>query len=140
MHKQLSVVMATAMMLVLVGAVRKPAAAVGCVYQCGSNEIQFLPGQPLTIEIVNHTRGRVNLERVLDFNPYAMRPGQTVLLETRVGGGPDLSVVFWDDDYKPVDVRLHRPAMNTLQIEFLPSGTYGDRAVQVVNDGRVLIY
>ena len=116
------------------------AIAAECVYRCGSDEIQYTPGQSLKLEIVNNTRMQINLERVLDFDPYSMRPGQTVELSTVVGTGADLSVVFWESDYRPVDVRLHRPEVGTLQIEFLPSGSFGDRAVHVVNDGRVLIY
>jgi hypothetical protein len=116
------------------------AVAADCVYQCESNEIQFLPGQSIKIEIVNHTRGRVELERVLDFDPYVMRPGQTISLNTLVGYGPDMSIVFWDENYLPIKVALHRPEANTLRIEFLPSGDYSDQAVHLVNDGRVLIY
>jgi hypothetical protein len=124
------------------GAISKPQAAqaVDCVYRCQSNDIQFLPGQSLQLEVVNHTQGQVNLERILDFEPYLLRPGQVVLLETRVGGGPDLSMVFWDKDYLPIQVMLHRPSSERLQIELLPSGSFTDRAVHVVNDGRVLIY
>ena len=122
------------------GVTAESAIAAECVYRCGSDEIQYAPGQALKLEIVNNTRMQINLERVLDFDPYAMRPGQTVELSTTVGNGADLSVVFWEDDYRPVDVRLHRPEVGTLQIEFLPSGSFGDRAVHVVNDGRVLIY
>jgi hypothetical protein len=116
------------------------ALATDCIYQCESNEIQFLPGQSIKIEIVNHTRGRVELERVLDFDPYVMRPGQTISLNTLVGYGPDMSIVFWDENYLPIKVALHRPEANTLRIEFLPSGNYSDQAVHLVNDGRVLIY
>lgn len=140
MIKQLSMFAVATAVLVGIGQPKQVAIAYDCVYQCGSNDIQFLPGQPLTLEIINHTQSQVNLERVLDFNPYSMRPNQTIFLETTVGGQNDLSVVFWEKDYKPVDVRLHRPDTDTLQIEFLPSGSYGDRAVHVVNDGRVLIY
>ncbi|MEO1593362.1 MAG: hypothetical protein AAFU71_19020 [Cyanobacteria bacterium J06632_22] len=132
--------LAVALLVAGVGVVAERAIAAECVYRCGSDEIQYTPGQSLKLEIVNNTRMQINLERVLDFDPYSMRPGQTVELSTIVGTGADLSVVFWETDYRPVDVRLHRPEVGTLQIEFLPSGSFGDRAVHVVNDGRVLIY
>ncbi|MEL6138616.1 MAG: hypothetical protein AAFR42_14560 [Cyanobacteria bacterium J06628_6] len=139
MFKRTGLVAAAVLMTGLSVGVER-AIATNCVYQCGSDEIQYTPGQSLKLEIVNNTRMQINLERVLDFDPYTMRPGQTVELQTTVGNGADLSVVFWEEDYRPVDVRLHRPEVGTLQIEFLPSGSYGDRAVHVVNDGRVLIY
>ena len=37
--------------------------AADCVYRCGSNEIQFIPGQAVQLKIVNRTGGRVSLER-----------------------------------------------------------------------------
>ncbi|NEP18470.1 MAG: hypothetical protein F6J97_16475 [Leptolyngbya sp. SIO4C1] len=140
MLKQLSLLAAAALIWAGDAAVNRSAIALNCVYRCESDEIQFLPGQSLKLEIVNNTRGRVNLERILDFDPYLLLPGRTVELNTQVGNGPDLSVVFWDEDYLPVKVMLHRPEINTLQVELLPSGSFSDRAVHVVNDGRVLIY
>lgn len=113
--------------------------AADCVYRCGSDEIQFAPGQSVTLEVVNHTGGRVSLERVLDFHPYGMWPDQIITIDAQVGMG-DLSVVFWEAAQRPIEVRLHRPETNTLQIELLPSGAINDSAVHIVNDGRVMIY
>ncbi|MEO0457096.1 MAG: hypothetical protein AAF152_11035 [Cyanobacteria bacterium P01_A01_bin.114] len=140
MYKRLSLLAATAVMVAGATVTQQPAAAVDCVYRCASDEIQFLPGQSLNVEVVNNTQGRVNLERVLDFNPYLLLPGREVNVSVEVGQGPDLSMVFWDENYLPVKVMLHRPEANTLQIELLPSGSFSDRAVHLVNDGRVLIY
>lgn len=113
--------------------------AAECVYQCGSDEIQFAPGQAVTLEVVNRTGGRVSLERVLDFNPYGMWPDQVVTIDAQVGMG-DLSVVFWEQAQRPIEVRLHRPDADRLQIELLPSAAVNDSAVHIVNDGRVMIY
>ncbi|MEA5465717.1 hypothetical protein [Leptothoe sp. PORK10 BA2] len=113
--------------------------AAECVYQCGSDEIQFTPGQAVILEVVNRTGGRVSLERVLDFNPYGMWPDQVITLDVQVGIG-DLSLVFWEAARRPIEVRLHRPNANRLQIELLPSGAVNDSAVHIVNDGRVVIY
>ncbi|MEM8807392.1 MAG: hypothetical protein AAGF01_15330 [Cyanobacteria bacterium P01_G01_bin.38] len=140
MYKRLSLLAAAVVIVAGATATQQPAAAVDCIYRCASDEIQFLPGQSLNIKIINHTRGRVNLERVLDFNPYVLLPNREINLNVEVGQGPDLSMVFWDENYLPVKVMLHRPEVNTLQIELLPSGSFSDRAVHLVNDGRVLIY
>ncbi|MFG6098883.1 hypothetical protein D0962_14045 [Leptolyngbyaceae cyanobacterium CCMR0082] len=124
----------------LVIAIATPAVrAAGCVYRCGSNEIQFAPGQAVTLQVVNRTGGRVSLERVLDFEPYGMWPDQTITIDAQIGIG-DLSVVFWEAAQRPIEVRLHRPEADTLQIELLPSGAVNDSAVHIVNDGRVMIY
>lgn len=125
---------------VLVVATATPAVqAADCVYRCGSDEIQFAPGQAVKLEVVNHTGGRVSLERVLDFHPYGMWPDQMITIDAQVGRG-DLSVVFWEAAQRPIEVRLHRPEPGTLQIELLPSGAVNDNAVHIVNDGRVMIY
>jgi hypothetical protein len=113
--------------------------AADCVYRCDSDEIQFAPGQAVTVQVVNHTGGRVSLERVLDFEPYGMWPDQMITIDTQIGIG-DLSVVFWEAAQRPIKVKLHRPETTTLQIELLPSGAVNDSAVHIVNDGRVMIY
>ena len=116
------------------------AQAAPCTYQCESGELRFVPGQDLTIEFVNKTNGLINLERVLDINLHWLRPQTDFSIQTNVGVDPDMSMVFWDDDNKAVNAVLHRPDKNTLQVEFLPSGSDSDRAVHVSNDGRVLVY
>ncbi len=110
-----------------------------CSYRCGSDEIQFAPGQAVRLQVVNHTGGRVSLERVLDFAPYGMWPDQMITIDAQIGIG-DLSVVFWEAAQRPIEVKLHRPATDILQIELLPSGAVNDSAVHIVNDGRVMIY
>ena len=116
------------------------AQAVPCTYQCESGQIRFVPGQPLTIEFVNKTNGLINLERILDIKMHWLRPHTDFAIQTRVGVDPDMSMVFWNDDSKAVNAVLHRPDAETLQVEFLPSGSDSDRAVHVSNDGRVLVY
>ncbi|MGB3293315.1 MAG: hypothetical protein WBB01_10040 [Phormidesmis sp.] len=115
-------------------------AAQPCTYRCGSNQIRFMPGQPITIQFVNRTQERINLERVLDIDMYWLRPQAEFEVETIVGADADMSLVFWNEQNRAIKAVLHRPEVGTLQIEFLPSGTDSDRAVHVVNDGRVLVY
>ena len=114
--------------------------AAPCTYQCESGQIRLEPGQPLTIEFVNKTNGLINLERVLDIKLHWLRSQTDFAIQTRVGVDPDMSMVFWGDDNKAVNAVLHRPNAETLQIEFLPSGSDSDRAVHISNDGRVLVY
>ena len=111
-----------------------------CTYQCGSNQIRFMPGQPITIQFINRTQERINLERVLDINMHWLRPQTDFEIKTVVGADADMSLVFWNEQNRSIKAVLHRPAAGTLQIEFLPSGTDSDRAVHIANDGRVLVY
>ena len=121
-------------------AIAPQAAQAACTYQCDSNQIRFMPGQPLTIEFINNTKGLVNLERVLDIDLHWLRPDSDFKIETLVGADDDMSLVFWDENNNAVNAVLHRPDADTLQIELLPSGHQSDRAVHVSNDGRVLVY
>jgi hypothetical protein len=111
-----------------------------CTYQCDSNQIRFVPGQPITIEFVNNTQGLVNLERVLDIDMQWLRPNSDFAIQTLVGADDDMSMVFWDDQNRAVNAVLHRPDAQTLRVELLPSGDSGDHVVHVSNDGRVLLY
>ena len=115
-------------------------AAEPCTQQCGTNQIRFMPGQPITIEFINRTDGTVNLERVLDIDMHWLRPQSEFAIETLVGVDDDMSLVFWDENNRAVEARLLRPDSETLQVELLPSGHDSDRAVHVSNDGRVLVY
>ena len=115
-------------------------AAEPCTRQCGTGQIRFVPGQPGTIEFINRTDGTVNLERVLDIDMHWLRPQTNFSIETLVGVDDDMSLVFWDENNRAVEARLHRPDSETLQVELLPSGHDSDRAVHVSNDGRVLVY
>ncbi|MFK8184280.1 MAG: hypothetical protein AB8B99_12975 [Phormidesmis sp.] len=121
-------------------AIAPQAAQAACTYQCDSNQIRFMPGQPLTIEFINNTKGLVNLERVLDIDMHWLRPDSDFKIETLVGADADMSLVFWDENNNAVNAVLHRPDADTLQVELLPSGHHSDRAVHVSNDGRVLVY
>lgn len=115
-------------------------AAQPCTYRCGSNQIRFMPGQPITIQFINRTQERINLERVLGIDLYWLRPQTEFEIKTVVGADADMSLVFWNEQNRAIKAVLHRPTAGTLQIEFLPSGTDSDRAVHVTNDGRVLVY
>ncbi len=118
----------------------EPVKAEPCTYQCDSNQIRFVPGQPITIEFVNNTNGLINLERVLDIDLHWLRPHTEFAIQTVVGADDNMSMVFWDENNRSVNAVLHRPDAQTLKVELLPSGFDSDHVVHVVNDGRVLVY
>ena len=135
-----AVLILTVLPLGLVLGMPEPVKAEPCTYQCDSNQIRFVPGQPITIEFVNNTNGLINLERVLDIDLHWLRPHSEFAIKTVVGADDDMSMVFWDENNRSVNAVLHRPDAETLKIELLPSGFDSDRVVHVVNDGRVLVY
>ncbi|PZO56600.1 MAG: hypothetical protein DCF15_08315 [Phormidesmis priestleyi] len=125
---------------VITGSLPLAAQAQLCTYRCGSNQIRFEPAQPITIKFINHTNNLITLERVLDIDKYWLRPQSEYAIQTLVGADRDMSMVFWNDQNRAISAVLHRPDAATLLIEFLPSAADSDRAVHIVNDGRVLVY
>ncbi len=138
--KHLSIGVAAASIAILPAFSLSAQAAEPCTRQCGTSQIRFIPGQPITIEFINRTDGTVNLERVMDIDLHWLRPHTDFSINTLVGVDDDMSLVFWDQNNRAVEARLHRPDSETLQVELLPSGHDSDRAVHVSNDGRVLVY
>ncbi len=118
-----------------------PAAAQNCTVACRSEQIRFVPGQPLQLVVVNRGFRPVMIEKTGRSRPLMLRAGQSIDLSQGFDGTrPNMSVTFWDETTLPVRVELHRPATNQLRIEFVPTTAFTDRAVYILNDGRVLIY
>lgn len=136
----ISVAALTLALSAIAGSLPLAAQAEPCTYRCGSNQIRFEPAQPITIKFINHTNDLITLERILDIDMYWLRPQSEYAIQTLVGADSDMSMVFWNDQNRAVSVVLHRPDAATLQVEFLPSASDSDRAVHIVNDGRVLVY
>lgn len=107
---------------------------------CGLPPIKFIPGQRITVEVVNLTESVVQLQKIAGTDPVAISPGQVLSF---VRGGrtePNLSVVFWDVIGLPVKVNLLKPEARTLRIELRSGGRPpGDRSVYLKDDGRVAV-
>jgi hypothetical protein len=119
-----------------------PATARSCVAatSCGRKPIQFVPGQRITVEVVNLTESIVQLQKLYGTDPLPISPGQ--LLSFVRGGNtePNFSVVFWDATGLPIKVNILQPSARTLRIEVLPGGRPpGDRSVYFKDDGRVTV-
>lgn len=112
-----------------------------CASSCGARPIQFTPGQPVQLEMVNRTNSLVQVEQVVNTDPVPLLPGQELQLDSRFGTAPNTSVIFWDATALPVRAVLSQPSSQTLRIEIHPGGRPpGDRSVYIQNDGRVTIY
>ncbi|HEY9735982.1 MAG TPA: hypothetical protein V6D06_06855 [Trichocoleus sp.] len=118
-----------------------PLAAQPCTANCRSDQVQFTPGDPLTVEVINRSTVAVNVEQVPLIGPQNLRPGQSARLGFNWGTSPNVAIRFWNPDQEPLRAYLFRPAERTLQIEIrdLPY-QLGDRSIYIQNDGRVIIY
>jgi hypothetical protein len=121
----------------------QPVQAGTCVAgsSCGPQPLRFVPGQRITVEVVNLTESVVKLQQVAGTDPIPISPGQ---VRSFVRGGrtqPNFSMVFWDAIGLPLKVNLLKLNARTLRIEVLPGGRPpGDRTVYLKDDGSVGIF
>jgi hypothetical protein len=112
-----------------------------CKANCGSRQIQFVPGERIQISVINRTSSLVQVEQIYGTSPIALLPSQEIAVDPNFGTRPNASVVFWDETDLPIRVMLFRPQPNQLRIEILSGGRPpGDRAVYIEDDGKVRIF
>lgn len=108
---------------------------------CGRQPIRFIPGQRITVEVVNLTQSLVELQKGADTDPVAISPGQVL---TFVRGGstqPNFSLLVWDAIGLPLQINTLKPEARTLRIEVRPGGRPpGDRTIYLKDDGRVAVF
>ena len=120
--------------------VQKKVTAGTCVAasSCGVQPIKFVPGQRITVEVVNLTQSLVQIQQLYGTDSLAVIPGQ---VQSFVRGGntnPNFSVTFWDIQGLPLKVNILKTDSRTLRIEVRPGARIpGDRAVYLKDDGRV---
>ncbi len=122
---------------------RYPLATAGtCVAatSCGRQPIKFIPGQRITVEVVNLTGRVVQLQKISGTDPVAITPGQILSFSRGGRTEPNFSVVFWDALGQPLKVDILKPGARTLRIEVRLGGRPpGDRSVYLKDDGHVLV-
>jgi hypothetical protein len=118
-----------------------PAAlAVPCTVNCASGQIQFTPGDRITIEIVNVGSRPLSLEQPPVLGPRILYTGNTFTTQVRWTTQPQPSVFFWSQERLPVRARLHRPGPTTLRVEvFNTPSEPSDRSITIEADGRVSV-
>lgn len=127
-------------LLVLPGQHPQSATAGTCVAatSCGPQPIRFVPGQRITVEVVNLTSSMVQLQQLYGTDPLPISPGQVLSFVRGGNTNPNFSVVFWDAQGLPLKVDILKPEARLLRIEVRPGGRPpGDRAVYLKDDGRV---
>lgn len=108
---------------------------------CGRQPIKFIPGQRITVEVVNLTESVVQLQKIAGTDPVAISPGQVFSFARGGKTEPNFSVVLWDAIGLPVKVNILKPEARTLRIEVRPGGRPpGDRSVYLKDDGRVAVF
>lgn len=117
-----------------------PSLAQTCTVDCGSGQIQFTPGDAITMQVVNRSTVQVAVEQPPMIGPRTLSPGDTAELGFGWGTTPNISLFLWALRDQPVRVRLGRPTETTLTVNIysVPSEP-SDRSVYIENDGRVSI-
>jgi len=117
-----------------------PTIAGTCASKCGAKPIEFTPGKPIRVEVVNRTPNLIYIEKPLSTNPIPLQPGQQVQLEQGNGTEPNVSVVFWNESGLSLKANLSKPNFATLKVELRPEWRIGgDRGVYLRDDGRVTL-
>lgn len=143
MSKRLSAALVVAFFVISSDGHYQRADAGTCVAatSCGRQSIQFVPGQRITIEVVNLTESVVQLQKISSTDPLAISPGQVMSF---VRGGrtePNFSLVLWDAIGLPLKIDIRKSAARTLRVEVRPGGRPpGERTVYLRDDGRVAVF
>ena len=117
------------------------ALAAPCTTNCGSGQIQFTPGDRITVQVVNVGSRPLSLEQPPVLGPRLLYTGNTVEMQVGWTTQPNPSFFFWSQDRLPVRARLSRPAPNTLRVEvFNAPSEPSNRSVMIEADGRVVLH
>lgn len=141
MLKLFPIILATATLTLLPMESMQSAIARVCVNERNCSPIKFIPGQTISVEVVNLTRSVVEMQQVNATEPIVLSPGQELLLRGRGGTEPNFSGVFWEVNGVPLRLQLRQPNPRLLRIE-MRYGSYppGDSAVYIQDDGYVNVF
>ena len=107
---------------------------------CPPPPIQFIPGQRITIEVVNLTQGVIQLQQMPVTDSLTISPGQVRTFLRGSTIDPNFSLIFWDTMGLFLKADIIKLGAKNLRIELRPGGRPpGNRAVYLNDDGRVKI-
>jgi len=107
---------------------------------CPPPPVQFIPGQRITVEVVNLTRGVIQLQQMPVTDALTISPGQVRTLLRGSTIDPNFSLIFWDTMGLSLKADIIKLGAKNLRIELRPGGRPpGNRAVYLNDDGRVKI-
>lgn len=118
-----------------------PAAlAAPCTVNCKSGQIQFTPGDRITIQVVNVGSRPLSLEQPPLRGPRVLYTGNIIETQVAWTAQPHPSVFFWSQERLPVRANVNRPGPNTLRVEIYAAPSEpSDRSITIEADGRVLV-
>jgi hypothetical protein len=129
-----------ALSLALFGFSQGPVMAQTCVENCGSGQIQFTPGDHISVEVVNLSPVIVAAEQVPLLGPITLLPGTSTTLGFGWGTTPNLSMFVWSLNDQPIRYQLGRLDDTTLLLEVVAAPSEpSDRSIWIENDGRVMV-
>lgn len=129
-----------AISLAVLGFSQGPVLAQNCVENCRSGQIQFTPGDRLSVEVVNLSNVTVAAEQVPLLGPLTLSPGASATLGFGWGTTPNLSMFIWALEDQPIRYQLGRLDDTTLLVEVVTAPSEpSDRSIFVKNDGRVMV-
>jgi hypothetical protein len=117
-----------------------PLLAQTCTDNCRSGQIQFTPGDRISVELVNLSPVTVGVEQVPLRGPLTLAPGTSTVLGFGWGTTPNLSMFIWPLADQPIRYTLGRMDDTTLTVEIVTAPSEpSDRSIYVENDGRVMV-
>ena len=126
------------LMALMVGG--QPTLAQLCTVNCHSGEIQFTPGDRITVQVVNRSTVAVGVEQPPLTGLRTLAPGRTAELGFGWGTQPNISILLWGLADQPIRVNLSRPAATTLTVDIVSAPSEpSDRAIFIESDGRVTV-
>jgi hypothetical protein len=117
-----------------------PAVAAPCTVNCKSGQIQFTPGDRITIQVINVGNQPISLEQPPLVGPRVLYTGNTLEFQMGWSTQPHPSIFFWSSENLPVRARLGRPTPTTLRVEVYNAPSEpSDRSITIEADGRVFV-
>jgi hypothetical protein len=107
---------------------------------CPPPPIQFIPGRPISIEVVNSTYIPVVVQHLGMANPLTIASRQTISILRGTTVSPNFSLIFWTSEGGTLVADVSQPAEQVLRIEIRASRSSGNNAVYVRDDGRVEVF
>ncbi|MBD2113212.1 MULTISPECIES: hypothetical protein [Cyanophyceae] len=111
-----------------------------CTVNCRSGQIQFTPGDRVTVQVVNVGSRPLSLEQPPLLGPRLLYTGNSFETRLNWAGQPKPSFFFWSQERLPVRVRLNRPSPDILRVELYDAPSEpSDRSITIEPDGRVSV-
>ncbi|MBD2579073.1 hypothetical protein [Oscillatoria sp. FACHB-1406] len=107
---------------------------------CGPAPMQFVPGQPVSIEVVNLTYIPIFIQQVGKTNFLSIASRQSLYVLRGSTLSPNFSLIFWTGEGGTLQASVSQPAAQVLRIEIRASRARGNNAVYLRDDGQVEVF